>query len=273
MSGNLAFRAVVPIAAAVTGFVIICCLLLYQVIRQDMIDDTLRHERSLAEAVVKSARYTMLKGDRETLGNIISNVGSHGEVEHVRIFNAKGVVTFSSRGDEILKPVDTRGEGCVGCHGAAASAPPGSMEKPRHFTNGRGKEILAVTDPIENEAECFNASCHFHPADQKVLGVIDIGFSQEPLQKTLNILRGRMILFTAMMLVLAVAGTVALLRRNVLMPIREVAEYAAALRRGRTPVRPHLDGGELGEITRTLQDLAERRPSPPDPDGREFHQR
>src|SRR5512137_1042625 len=95
MFRTLSARAIVPVAVAVTGFVIICCLLLYSVARTDMINFTIMHETNLTDTVIKSTRYAMLKADRETLRNIIENVGELKGVEHLHIFNKKGLIMFS----------------------------------------------------------------------------------------------------------------------------------------------------------------------------------
>ena len=67
MFRTLSARAIVPVAVAVTGFVVVCCILLYSVMKTDMINDTTTHETNLTDTVIKSARYAMLKSDRETL--------------------------------------------------------------------------------------------------------------------------------------------------------------------------------------------------------------
>jgi two-component system NtrC family sensor kinase len=43
-----------------------------------------------------------------------------------------------------------------------------------------------MINPIYNEPDCYNASCHVHPADQKVLGVMDIDVSLEPIDERMH---------------------------------------------------------------------------------------
>ena len=40
---SLAAKAIVPVALSVTGFVVVCCILLYSAMKEDMIRDTIRH--------------------------------------------------------------------------------------------------------------------------------------------------------------------------------------------------------------------------------------
>jgi methyl-accepting chemotaxis protein len=36
---------------------------------------------------------------------------------------------------------------------------------------------LGIITPIENQPSCSNAACHAHPAEQKILGVLDTNLS------------------------------------------------------------------------------------------------
>ncbi len=251
MFRTLSARAIVPVAVAVTGFVIVCCILLYSVMKTDMINDTIMHETNLADTVIKSTRYAMLKADRETLRNIIGNVGEQKGVEHLRIFNKKGLIMFSRDPRETGRFVDKKSAGCIGCHaGPVPVATLGSMERVRRFTNERGVKVFAVTAPIYNEPACYSAQCHFHSSEEKLLGTLDIGLSAAPLLKTLAVMRGRMILFSVMVLILTVGGVAALLRRQIFIPLREITEFTSGINSG------NLDQ-ELRDISGELSDLAD----------------
>jgi len=226
MFSSINSRAIVPVACAVTGFVIACCVLLYTFVKSDLITGEIHHAADLADTVIKSTRYAMLHDDRETLSQIIYNIGDQNQVEHVRIFNKKGLIMFSRDGSEVDNFIDKTAAGCNECH--AESNPKrklGAMEQARQFTNQDGHDVLAITAPIYNEPECFNAACHFHDAGQSLLGTLDIGVSQAPLKKTLTQLKGRMIMFSGMVLVLTVGAVCALLYRQVFLPIKQLVDF------------------------------------------------
>ena len=184
MFSSINSRAIIPVACAVTGFVIACCVLLYTFVKSDLVEGEIHHAADLADTVIKSTRYAMLHDDRETLSNIISNIGDQKQVEHVRIFNKKGLIMFSRDGSEANNFIDKSAAGCNECH--AGDEPKQSlraMEQARQFTNSEGNDVLAITAPIYNEPECSNAACHFHDAGQSLLGTLDIGVSQAPLKQ------------------------------------------------------------------------------------------
>lgn len=257
MSHRIAAKAIIPVTVAVTGFVVLGSLLLHSYIRGDLVADTIRHEVGLADTIVKSTRYAMLKTDREMLQQVIRDIGSQPGVEHVRIFNKKGIVMFSSDQGEISRSVDKKAAGCNGCHsGDTPATRLGPMEQARRFTNGQGKEVLAITAPIYNEASCAAAACHQPVTRANVLGTLDIGFSTFPLQNSLAQLRTRLALFCVMVLFLTIGGVSALLRRNVLLPIRDLLTYAEDMAAGRLEQLPPDGSEEIEELAASLRRLA-----------------
>ena len=259
MFKSLTARAVVPIAVSITGFVILCCIMLYSVMKADLINDATEYERRLADTIIRSARHAMLKSDRETLRNIIDNVGVQEGIEHVRIFNKKGLIMFSRNQGEVNCFVDKKSPGCVCCHRAESpSAILGSMDKARRFMNERGTEVLAITAPIYNESACATAACHFHDAGQKVLGTLDIGVSTAHLDRALALMRNRMILFCLMVLVLTIGGVAALLHRNVFVPLRRIEEFTSMVNHGNLSGKLTGISGELAELAGDVRTLATR---------------
>src|SRR5450631_3435356 len=226
MFRSLVGRALFPVGVAVTGFVIVCCLMLYSAIRSGVNRDAVLNATNMADTILKSTRYAMLKSDRETLATVIHNIGEQKGVEHVRIFNKKGVVNFSAKVEELNHQVDKSSEGCNICHsGAVPLTSVGSMKQARTFTNSNGKSVMAITTPIYNEPDCFNAACHVHQPGQKILGTLDVGLSREALNSSLALIRTQMIIFTLMTLVLTLGGVTALLRRSVFLPIRQLVTF------------------------------------------------
>lgn len=268
MLNTLAGRALIPVGIAVTGFVVVCFLLLYTGVKDTISSDTVGHATNLADIILKSTKYAMLKSDRELSATIIKNIGQQKGVEHIRIFNKKGIINISTRAGELNQQVDKKTEGCIGCHiKETPSLSLGKMEQARTFTNGLGKSVLAITVPIYNEPECFTAACHFHPSDQKLLGTLDIGLSREMLISSMSSIRNQMIAYTLMILVLTVVGVTAILRRSVFLPIVKLRKFAGELETSKNQVsKPHHLPLELDRIAQSLYNLSHKRAKPKDTD-------
>lgn len=259
MFNSINCRAILPVACAVTGFVIACCFLLYSFIKSDLVSGEIENAAALADTVVKSTRYAMLHDDRETLRQIIRNVGEQQQVEHLRIFNKKGLIMFSEDDAEINRFVDKNAAGCSVCHvGGETKRHIGTMDKARQFTNPSGNSVLAITVPVYNAPDCYTSTCHVHDASQTLLGTLDIGLSQAPLQHTMGKLQDRMIVFTGMLIILTVGAICALLYRQILMPIHKLALFTEKQSSANLDREiPELTG-DMARLARAFQRMAHR---------------
>lgn len=260
MFKSLAGRALVPVGIAVTGFVVVCFLLLYSAIKTIVDRDSAVNATNLADTVLKSTRYAMLKNDNDILTTVIQNIGQQKGVEHIRIFNKKGIINVSTDLKELNRQVDKTADGCIICHAGKDPVPTlGKMEQVRIFKNGQGDESISITTPIYNEPECSNAACHVHPAGQKVLGTLDIGLSRKSLLESLSSIRMQMITFTLMILVLTVGGVTALLMRSVFQPLQKLTQLAEQAEKECLPATPpaHFPR-ELDRIAQALYNLSRK---------------
>jgi len=132
----------------------------------------------VTDVILRSTRYEMLQDNREALYHIIQELGSEPGIRRIRLFNQDGRITLSTDPREVGTVVDKTAEACYGCH--AKSQPLERLnrsDRARDFKDKQGEHLLGVMRPIENSAECANASCHVHEAGKRVLGVIDADLS------------------------------------------------------------------------------------------------
>jgi HAMP domain-containing protein len=130
------------------------------------------------------------------------------------------------------------------------------MKQARRFVNERGGEVLAITAPVYNEPECYTAACHIHTAEQKILGTLDIGVAASPLLKNLSVMRGRMFIFSIMILILTVGGVAALLKRNVFDPIKRLSEFTEEVMAGKTVQSFRGGGGDVERLAVNFRTMA-----------------
>ncbi|MDD2272650.1 MAG: HAMP domain-containing protein [Desulfuromonadaceae bacterium] len=259
MFQSIATRSIIPVGLAVTGFVAIGCLCLYSIMKQDMIDDAAQSGRNIASTVVLSTRYAMLNNDRQHLGQIIANIGQQQGVEHLRVFNHNGFITFSRDQSEIGQQINKNTKGCSGCHTGDKPAAQLATEKQTHrYINERGVKVLAMSQPIYNEPSCSTTVCHYHSENNKVLGMLDIGIDQGPLQNSLALMRYRMIIFTLMTLVLTVGGVAALLNRSFFIPLHKLVSITSATEPCASGKKLESGYGELSLLALNFHNLISR---------------
>ena len=260
MFNNFVSKAIVPVALSMTGFVVICSIVLCASIKEDFLKNAVQQETNLAATVVSATRYTMMTDDRESLNYIIDTVGAQKGVEHLRIFNKDGVIMFSSTPEELSQVVNKTTAGCIECHsGSEPSVRLGSMELARRFVNAENHNVLAITTPIYNDAQCSAGDCHFHPAEKKILGTLDIGLSTASLDNSLQALRWKMVVFCIMILILSVGGVSALLKRNLLTPINQLIDYVKKLSGGKMDNDFPKGISEIETLGQTYLDMAKEK--------------
>ena len=134
-----------------------------------------------AETIRRATRGAMLHARPEEVARILDDIAAQESVRRIRIFDKQGGIITSTEAGEVGNFVDKSAEMCWGCH--AREQPLHSLDledRQREFDDGQGEHVLGVIAPIRNEPDCSNAACHAHPAEQKVLGVLDVQLSLAP---------------------------------------------------------------------------------------------
>jgi two-component system NtrC family sensor kinase len=123
--------------------------------------------------------------------------------------------------------------------------------------NGDGPEVLRRLSVIENEPTCSAAPCHAHPADQRVLGVLDLEMSMTPLQAAVHNAQ-RQLLWTTLVLVLIVGVVVAVfIRRVVQRPVLRLFEGTRRVAAGDLETRIEVHGrDELARLAGAFNQMA-----------------
>ncbi len=51
---------------------------------------------------------------------------------------------------------------------------------------GDGHRVMGGMQPIRNEPSCSSAFCHEHPASQSLLGIVDVAYSLDEIDQSLQ---------------------------------------------------------------------------------------
>ncbi len=164
-----------------------------------------------SDTVKRATRYDMLKDQRQSLHHVIEAMGRQPGVEVIRVFNKKGRIMFSSRGEEIGRLVDMDSEACYACHFKDRPLERLAIdERSRIFSlaGQGGHRVLGVINPIYTEPACYTDPCHVHPPEQKVLGVLDVALSLSTVDKEVAATTRQVVLY-AVVLSLVICAIVA----------------------------------------------------------------
>jgi two-component system, NtrC family, sensor kinase len=171
--------------------------------RQHLEQDTLLSAERISDVIHHSTTEYMLRNDREGLYHSIQTMAAEPGVEKIRIFDQEGRITYTTDSVEENHVVDKTAEACYACH--AQSQPLARLNRPdrfRIYRNAARARILGIITPIENQPACSNAACHAHPAEQRILGVLDTNLSLAKADVQLAESSRRMIAYTGCALLL-----------------------------------------------------------------------
>jgi len=223
-------------AVALTSLVIIGVFAYFSVQSQSkgLIAEVERHANQLSETVVASTRVDMMLNQRDRIQQIINSIGTQKHIRDVRVLNKVGEIIYSSDSSNINKMVDKNAESCFACHAADKPLEHLSMtERTRIFkVNPDSNRILAIITPIYNEKSCWQAECHAHDSDQKVLGVLDVSISLAEVDKAI-VSSELKILFFALIAVIGVGLVIAFfIRRWVSNPVKDLLSATQQVSQG-----------------------------------------
>ncbi len=223
-------------------------------------EDALRGVETLSEAVIRTTHYQMLEDDRPRVYQMIEELQSLKEIELIRLFNKEGIIAFSTDESEIGYRVNPQAEGCYGCHlGDVVLTDAPAANRSRIFINPQGVKVLGVTKEIPNQASCFVAECHFHPADAAFLGILDVHVSLAGMHNRLSSYRNEMVLFTVGMLMTTALCLVALTRYLVNEPVNRLLAHTRKLSVGDwNSAIDYSRDDELGELSGAFNELTAR---------------
>lgn len=173
----------VTLAMAMTVFT----LLVVRQQRDELRDAMVGNLAKISEIIIKSTSYAMLKNEPVYVKQIIKDVGKQENIAKVRIWTKDGTIVYSSYSPEVGKMFDRDQDGCSLCdqNGNVSDARP---EEPmsRVFSDANGRRMLGSMEVIRNEPSCYSASCHVHDKSERILGVLDVVYSLDNIDQTMQ---------------------------------------------------------------------------------------
>jgi len=155
--------------------------------KKNLQEEVVSQTERLSNTIKLGTHYAMMLNSRDEINQIINNIARLKEVQSIRIYNKEGAIKFSNHAREVDQITNIRSEACHICH---HTDPPqvevGLAERMRHLSADNGERLLGIISPIHNEPGCSTQACHFHPADKKVLGALDVVVTLEETEKEIR---------------------------------------------------------------------------------------
>ena len=184
---TLKFKVGFYVAIALTAAMLVFTALVIKHQRDQLLQEAADHVTQISEVITRSTRYAMLQNQPDYVLRIIQDVGRQENIAKVRILSKEGRIIHSTFLPEIGQTVDRKAEACILCHqGEQPLEQVPKDERSRIFTAPDGRRLLGSMEVIRNEPSCYTAACHAHSKAQSVLGVLDIVYSLDEIDRTVR---------------------------------------------------------------------------------------
>ncbi|MBM4160480.1 MAG: HAMP domain-containing histidine kinase [Ignavibacteria bacterium] len=224
-----------------------------------MMAQVLESANRVSDFIKSSTHYSMLLNRKEDVYQIINTIGKQAGIEGIRIYNKRGMITFSTVPSEKGSVVDLKAEACFGCHDQVhplESVPIGS--RTRIYTGPGGRRLLGLINPIRNEPTCTNAGCHTHPEQRTVLGVLDVRMSLERIDAGISRAQWQLVIVGLAFIVLLGLGSTAFLSYTVVRPVRRLMKGTQAISSRNLDYQISIGPeDEIGQLARSFNSMVD----------------
>jgi two-component system NtrC family sensor kinase len=225
-------------------------------VQRHLLSQVVAESDLLSHTIRNTLHRAMLLDRRSDAYLIMQDVAREPGIEMVRMMDGEGRITFSTEREEVGRLVDRRAEACSACH--AEGEPihrPGLANRSRVF-GSEGHRVLGIVTPLYNESSCSSAACHAHPADRKVLGVLDVGVSLQRLDAETAGFRVRTLAAAALAAGLLGVVVWVFTRRHVMSPVAALVQATRRVARDQLELEiPVTWNGELGVLATSFNDM------------------
>src|SRR5215468_8859519 len=188
----LSLTVIVIIIAAISGFINM------KTEERQLLNAMILGADQLSNSITSATWHAMLANHREAAYQVMETIALKQGIDRIRMFNRAGQVMFSTNAEDRQRTVDQRADICASCH--TPGRPRLQLDLPsrvRIFRGKDGRRNLAMVTPIYNEPSCSQAECHAHPAEMKVLGVLDLALNLDAVDREVAAMQYRVLLMTA----------------------------------------------------------------------------
>jgi len=175
----------------------------------------------------------MLQNQPAYVDRIIHDVASQESIDKVRILSKDGKIIHSTVPQEVGEFLDRTAEACVQCHQSDTPlVQPPKGTRTWTFTNSQGRRVLGSMEVIRNEPSCYTAACHQHSQTTAVLGVLDIVYSLDGIDRSLRNSTATIAAFSLGFVIIASLSVGVFVRRLVYLPLRDLETGARCVTSG-----------------------------------------
>jgi len=215
----------------------------------------------LSRGITSATWHAMLADNRTSAYEIMQVIADKQGIDRIRIFNREGRLMYSTDGSEHPSIESIQSEVCRGCHQTGRTLSNlDAHARVRIARSPKGVGTLSMVTPVYNETACSNAACHAHPANLKVLGVLDVALRLDPVDEQERAITTQAVVSAGIIIGIGAVFVIIFTRLFVATPIRELIEgtnAVSAMELDR-PIVIHHGSQEFDELADSFNRMRDR---------------
>jgi len=258
---KISLKLILTVGAVTIAIISVYSYLSIQAQRNELLSQAEVYANKLSETIRNSTHLSMLQNRSDQTHRIINAIAQEPGLQEIRIFNKEGRIMFSSKPEFIGQMVDKISESCYACHTENEPLEKLPMEERMRIYQAPkdSSRILGIINPIYNESSCWEAECHIHPKDQKVLGVLDVKVSLRDVDAQISSSESRSIVFAIIAIALLSLIIGIFVRKWVAQPVNELVTATEQVGSGNLNyVIKDLGLDELGLLAKSFNNMTQK---------------
>jgi len=255
---SLAYRLILAVGLTILTTVLLFAYFIIKYEKKKAMESISAEANRLSNTILLGTHYAMMLNSRDDINHIIKNIGKQEEIENIRIFNKAGEIHFSNIPKEVGSVTNIKDEACFVCHKVDPPLEHLALnQRKRIIHSGQGYRLMGIISPIFNEPGCFQ-SCHFHTADKKVLGALDVVVSLKKTDHQIAFYEKGLTIFTVCIFFICSSIIIIFVLRFVSQPIQKLIQGTRQISTG---TYGRIDGildGEIGQLSKAINQMAEQ---------------
>jgi two-component system NtrC family sensor kinase len=258
---KISLKLILTVGVVTIAIISVYSFVSIQAQKNELLAQAELYANKLSETIRNSTNLSMLENRSDQTHQIINTIAQEPGLREIRIFNKEGRVIFSSQKEYIGQMVDKKAEACYACHTANEPLEKLPMEERMRIyqTPQDSSRILGIINPIYNEPSCWEAECHVHPKEQKVLGVLDVKLSLKDVDAQISSSTSRSIVFAIIAIALLSLIIGIFVRRWVEKPVNELVTATEQVGTGNLNYMiKDLGSDELGLLAKSFNNMTQK---------------
>lgn len=255
---SLGFRLLVPLFVTVGVVLAVHAMISFRSAKEDFLAFVRADVDRTSRLVMRATHDGMLLNRKEEVRATIDRLAAGPEIAAIRVYDKKGTIMMSAHREELGRQIGLESVTCNSCHQRGQKKGASVLERKSLERVDDDLEVFRHLSVIPNEPSCSNAACHAHPADQRVLGVLDLEMSMAPLEAAIRIAQKQFVWTTLTLIAIIGLITAAVIRRVVHRPVRKLYEGTRRIADGDLDTRVEVSGRhELALLAEAFNRMAE----------------